>query len=106
MALVPRLLEARGLDAIPLMITKVKSQGWLKLVEILQVILRDEIGHVAAGSRWFRYCCQQQGLEPEKTFSRLVTQHFKGTIKLPLNTQARLAGGFSQQELDDLISRA
>lgn len=106
MALVPRLLEARGLDAMPPMIAKVKAQGWLKLVEILEVILRDEIGHVAVGSRWFRYCCQQQGLEPEKTFSRLVTEHFKGTIKLPLNTEARLAGGFSQQELHDLISRA
>lgn len=102
MALVPRVLEARGLDATPSIIAKVQEQGISRLVEILQVILRDEIGHVAIGSRWFTHCCLESGLNPETTFQSLITQHFKGNLKTPFNTQARLAAGFSEAELEGL----
>jgi uncharacterized ferritin-like protein (DUF455 family) len=102
MALVPRLLEARGLDAVPPIIAKAKSQGLSLMVENLQIILRDEIGHVAIGSRWFFYCCAERNLNPEITFQNLITQHFTSKIKGPFNTEARLAAGFSEQELQYL----
>jgi len=100
MALVPRVLEARGLDATPPIITKLKAQKLQTLVEILQLILHDEIGHVAIGSRWFFYCCAERNLLPETTFQRLVAQYFTGDIKPPFNVEARLAAGFSQAELE------
>jgi uncharacterized ferritin-like protein (DUF455 family) len=106
MALVPRFLEARGLDATPTLITKLQSQKLLNLVTILQIILRDEIGHVAIGSRWFNFCCQAQGLDPELTFQQLVIQYLQGRVKLPFNIEARLAAGFTQQELNHLTKLA
>ena len=102
MALVPRLLEARGLDATPLIIAKVQAQGLERVVEILQIILRDEIGHVAIGSHWFAHCCAEQALNPETTFQNLIAQHFTGSLKTPFNVEARLAAGFSEQELKNL----
>ncbi|KHD06801.2 hypothetical protein PN36_26280 [Candidatus Thiomargarita nelsonii] len=100
MALVPRVLEARGLDATPPIIAKLQAQKLQTLVEILQLILHDEIGHVAIGSRWFFYCCAERNLVPETTFQRLVAQYFTGDIKPPFNVEARLAAGFSQAELE------
>ncbi|EDN66011.1 conserved hypothetical protein [Beggiatoa sp. PS] len=102
MALVPRILEARGLDATPPIINKAQAHGLHRLVEILQRILRDEIGHVAIGSRWFAYLCAERGLNPETTFYNEVKQYFTGSLKTSFNTEARLAAGFSQQELDYL----
>lgn len=102
MALVPRLLEARGLDATPPIIAKVRAQGLQGLAEILQIILRDEIGHVAIGSHWFAHCCAERGLELESTFQSLVAQYFTGRIKAPFNSEARLAAGFSEAELEGL----
>lgn len=102
MALIPRFLEARGLDATPTLITKFQSQGLTTLVAILRIILRDEIGHVAIGSRWFNFCCQARGLDPEITFQNLVIQYLKGRVKPPFNIEARLAAGFTQQDLNNL----
>lgn len=102
MALVPRVLEARGLDATPPIIAKVQAQGLNELVEILRIILRDEIGHVAAGSRWFFHCCHQRNLNPEITFQNLIKQHFQGHLKTPFNMEARLQAGFNQEELRQL----
>lgn len=99
MAMVPRVLEARGLDATPGMIARLRAVGDEAGAAILSTILNDEITHVAAGSRWFRYICEQRGLEPETTFARLLQEHLKGRVKCPLNREARLRAGFSEQEL-------
>ena len=105
MALVPRVLEARGLDATPPIIAKLQAQKGLQhLAEILEIILRDEIGHVATGSRWFIHECEKRDLEPETTFQRLVAQYFTGQIKPPFNRKARLAAGFSEAELETLAN--
>jgi len=105
MALVPRVLEARGLDATPPIIAKLQTQQGLQhLAEILEIILRDEIGHVATGSRWFIHACAERDLEPETTFQRLVAQYFTGKIKPPFNRKARLAAGFSEAELETLAN--
>ncbi len=106
MALVPRVLEARGLDIMPTLITKVQSQGLSDWVTILQIILHDEIGHVAIGSRWFSYCCQERNLNPQTTFQSLIIQHFNGRVKTPFNVEARLAAGFTQQDLTILAELA
>ena len=66
MALVPRVLEARGLDVTPGMIAKLRALGDDATVEILEIILREEVAHVAAGSRWFRWCCERAGVAPDR----------------------------------------
>ena len=103
MALVPRVLEARGLDVTPGMIEKLKKVGDVKTVEILRIILRDEIGHVAIGSHWFKYCCELKKLEPEKTFRDLLIEYMGRGPNGPLHEEARLQAGFSQNEIDELL---
>ena len=102
MALVPRVLEARGLDVTPGIMQKLADIGDEGAVEILTIIQRDEVGHVEIGSRWFRYLCQQRKLEPEATFRDLLSQYMKGKIKGPLDRPARRQAGFSEAELDYL----
>ena len=106
MALVPRTLEARGLDATPLIQTRLRKVGtpaaW-RAVEILDVILRDEIGHVAVGNRWYGWLCAQQGLNPLSHFRALSRAHHAPRLKPPFNDAARRAAGFTQQEMDDLL---
>lgn len=102
MALVPRVLEARGLDVTPAMIEKLRVAGDAEAVEILEVIYREEIQHVETGSRWFRYVCKQRGLEPERTFFELVEQYLAGELRGPFNTEARAQAGFTQAELKQL----
>jgi uncharacterized ferritin-like protein (DUF455 family) len=102
MALVPRVLEARGLDALPAIIHKLNSAGATDAAAILSIILRDEIGHVAVGNRWYAYCCAQQGLEPVATFRRLLREYNAPKLRKPLHTEARRAAGFSQAEMDML----
>lgn len=102
MALVPRVLEARGLDVTPGIIAKLTASGDEAAVAILQIIERDEIGHVAIGSRWFRYFCEQRGVAPELTFQRLLESYMKGKVKGPFHRRARQAAGFTEQELDYL----
>ena len=103
MALVPRVLEARGLDVTPGMIKKLESVGDHQSVEILHTILRDEVGHVRIGSRWFHYCCEQRDLEPKTTFIGLITDYMQGSLRGPFNDKARLQAGFSKQELEMLV---
>jgi uncharacterized ferritin-like protein (DUF455 family) len=99
MALVPRVLEARGLDVTPGIMAKLHQAGDAETAAILQIILNDEIAHVGIGSRWFRYLCAQRALDPETTFHALLTQYFNGDLRGPFNTEARLRAGFSRSEL-------
>lgn len=108
MALVPRVMEARGLDVTPGMMDRLRRIGDQRSVAILEIILRDEIGHVEAGSRWFRHLCEQRGLDPEGTYFELLEAHLPGGIRCPLHRAARRQAGFSERELDrleDLCSR-
>lgn len=102
MALVPRVLEARGLDVTPGMISKLQALGDTATVEILEVILREEVAHVAAGSRWFRWCCARQGIEPRAEFRRLLREYASGVLHGPFNVDARRAAGFDEVELRSL----
>ncbi|ARU05286.1 hypothetical protein CCO03_11880 [Comamonas serinivorans] len=107
MALVPRTLEARGLDATPLIQTRLRAVGTpdaLAACDILDVILRDEVGHVAIGNHWFRWLCAQQGLEPVAHYGTLVHRHAAPRLKPPFNLAARQAAGFTQAELDFLLA--
>ena len=104
MALVPRVLEARGLDVTPGMIVKLRAMGDEATVAILETILREEVAHVAAGSRWFAWCCARRGLEPEAAFRAVLERHAPGLVRGPFNRSARLAAGFSDRELGALES--
>ncbi len=99
MAMVPRTLEARGLDVTPDMIKRLRAIGDQRGVEILKILLRDEIGHVAVGTRWFRYLCEQQGRNPFETFQAILQQYFHGDIRGPFNYEARVEAGFSAEEI-------
>jgi len=99
MALVPRVLEARGLDVTPGMIVKLRSLGDQKTVGVLEVILREEVAHVAAGSRWFRWFCERRGVQPESTFRDLLSEYARAVLHGPFNIDARAAAGFSEEEL-------
>jgi uncharacterized ferritin-like protein (DUF455 family) len=100
MALVPRVLEARGLDVTPGMIERLKTAGDDETVRILEIILEEEVRHVEIGSYWFRSCCDQRGLEPESTFLNLLKEHFSGSLRGPFNIPARMKAGFTQREMD------
>lgn len=100
MALVPRVLEARGLDASPALIAKLRACGDARAVEILEVIQRDEVGHVAIGSRWYRHLCAHRGLDPVATFARLLREHDSPRLRAPFDHAARRRAGFTEQELD------
>ena len=99
MALVPRVLEARGLDVTPGMIERLRGLGDHRTADILVVILREEIAHVAAGSKWFRWCCVQRGVEPAPTFRRLLAEYARAVLRGPFNVDARSAAGFDEDEL-------
>lgn len=100
MALVPRVLEARGLDVTPGMIERLRQAGDPQTIAILEVILEEEVRHVEIGTRWFRYCCKEEGVEPQTTFIKLLSEHFSGGIRGPFNLPARFRAGFTQQEMD------
>ena len=104
MALVPRVLEARGLDVTPGMIVRLRSVGDEATAAILEVILREEVAHVAAGTRWFRWCCERDGIDADAEFARLVALHARGSVRGPFNLDAREAAGFSAAELGLLTS--
>ena len=99
MALVPRTLEARGLDAAPPMQAKLKQVGDLRAAEILGVILRDEVGHVAIGNHWYRWLCTRDGLDPVALYGELATRYHAPRLRPPFNHAARLAAGFTEAEL-------
>ena len=105
MALVPRTLEARGLDATPLIQTRLRKVGTpdaLRIVECLDVILSEEIGHVAIGNRWYRWLCDRQGLDPVAHYKVLVQRHRAPRLRPPFNATARQAAGFSPEEIEFL----
>jgi uncharacterized ferritin-like protein (DUF455 family) len=106
MALVPRVLEARGLDVTPGMIARLRSVGDGRTADILEIILREEVAHVAAGTRWFAWCCEQQQRNAESTFADLLDRYVPQGIKGPLNETARLDAGFSRAELAHLQALA
>ncbi|HEV8691921.1 MAG TPA: ferritin-like domain-containing protein [Ideonella sp.] len=102
MALVPRTLEARGLDATPPMQAKLRKAGDLRAVEILDIILRDEVGHVAVGNHWYRWLCARDGLEPIAHYAQVAAQYGAPKLKGPFNLDARRAAGFDEAEIDRL----
>ena len=99
MALVPRVLEARGLDVTPGIVKKLKGIGDNKAVNILAIIHRDEIGHVKIGSRWFRYLCEQRNLNSEEVFKSLINEYMKGILRGPFDHDVRKRAGFTEEEL-------
>ena len=101
MALVPRVLEARGLDVTPVLIHKMASGGDKRAVEILEIILRDEVDHVRIGNHWYTYLCAQRSIEPMAMF-RTLLQEYNAQVRPPFHTAARLAAGFSEEELQAL----
>lgn len=102
LALVPRTLEARGLDVTPGMIIKLAQQGDMATVKILERILHDEVGHVALGSHWFHWVCDQRGLDAKASYFALVGEHLPGLLRKPLNHRLRAEAGFSSEELRQL----
>lgn len=99
MALVPRTLEARGLDATPPLQKKLAQAGDARAVEILDVILADEIGHVAIGNRWYRFLCAREGLDPVALYPRLTERYEAPHPRPPFNLTAREAAGFTAEEM-------
>lgn len=102
MALVPRVLEARGLDVTPDIIQRFKHHGHQEAADILSIIYQDEIGHVQVGSRWFNYLCEKRGIDPHQTFVSLIEQYAVDKIKQPFNEVARMSAGFSAKEMEYL----
>ncbi len=105
MALVPRVLEARGLDVTPGMIARLRAAGDGASADVLEIILREEVAHVAAGSRWFGHLCRQRGLDTLPAFLGLVHRHAAGAVRPPFNTAARQVAGFTVAELAALAGR-
>lgn len=103
MALVPRTLEARGLDATPLIQDKLTRAGDHRAVEILDIILRDEVGHVAIGNRWFHHLCQERGEDAIALYPQLVQRYEAPRLRPPFNEAARRAAGFTTEELAFLL---
>jgi uncharacterized ferritin-like protein (DUF455 family) len=109
MALVPRTLEARGLDATPIIQAKLRKVGTgpaLQAVAILDTILREEVGHVAIGNHWYRWLCARDGLDSARFHRQAASQHGGPALKPPFNLTARKLAGFTQEELDALPSIA
>jgi len=103
MALVPRVLEARGLDVTPGMIKKLQPTGDTRLIDILKIIFDEEIGHVKIGTHWYRTLCEQRALEPEQTFLQLIEKYMQGAKFGPFETEARIKAGFSREEMQRLL---
>ena len=99
MALVPRVLEARGLDVTPGMMQRLKNVGDDETVRILEIILREEVGHVEIGTRWFRYSCEAANVDPDQTFIGLLQKYNVSTGKGTLHIDARQRAGFNEVEL-------
>jgi uncharacterized ferritin-like protein (DUF455 family) len=107
MALVPRTLEARGLDATPQIQARLKqidAPDARAACSILDRILADEVGHVAIGNRWYRFCCERDGLDAEAHYAVLTERYHAPTLHPPFNLEARRRAGFTTQELTQLQS--
>ena len=100
MALVPRTMEARGLDAVPMIRDRFKQIKETRAVEILEIILHDEIGHVLIGNRWFNFLCAKDNLSPIATYRELAGKYRAPVLKGPFNIEARKQAGFTTEELN------
>lgn len=108
MALVPRTLEARGLDATPQIQHKLRAVGTplaLEAVEVLDIILRDEVGHVAIGNHWYGWLCAREGLDPVAHYGLLVDRYTAPRLHPPFNAEARRRAGFTETELAFLLAQ-
>jgi uncharacterized ferritin-like protein (DUF455 family) len=105
LAVVPLVLEARGLDVTPAMILRLDRLGDAESAAMLRIVLRDEIGHVATGRRWFQSLCADRGLDPLATYHVLVGRHFRGRLKPPFNRSARDEAGFAAAFYEPLADR-
>ncbi len=99
MAIVHRVLEARALDVVPFSEARFRDIGDKQTADALVMIANDEIGHVNAGARWYRYCCEQQQTDPDEMFFRLLEKYLQSTPRGPFNREARLKAGFSLAEM-------
>lgn len=104
MALVPRVLEARGLDVTPGMIERLRTAGDQDTVAALEVILKEEVRHVAIGSQWFNFCCEAEHRNPVETFLGLLKSRFTGSVRGPFNVDARTRAGFTREEMEALMT--
>ena len=93
LAVVPMVLEARGLDVTPGMIQMFRGAGDTDSVAALEVIYAEEVGHVAYGAKWFHFLCGREEVDPKDTFQNLVKTHFDGALKPPFNDQKRAEAG-------------
>ncbi|MDD4914019.1 MAG: ferritin-like domain-containing protein [Methylococcales bacterium] len=100
LAIVPRCMEARGLDVTPGMMDRLRRADDQAGVDILARIYQDEIGHVERGSYWFNYLARQRGLEPEQKYKELILEFYQGKPKGPFNREMRIIAGFSNNEID------
>ena len=106
LAVVPMVLEARGLDVTPAMIGRLTGAGDHESARVLETIYTEEKDHVAAGARWFAFLCERHGEEPEAAFHRLVKRHFRGALKPPFNKQARDEAGLPSGFYEPLAAAA
>jgi uncharacterized ferritin-like protein (DUF455 family) len=109
MALVPRTMEARGLDATPLIQAKLRKVGTpqaLQAIAILDVILEEEVGHVATGNRWYHWLCEHKGLEPGAFYAQAAIKHAAPRPRPPFNIEARKRAGFSETEMQAFTGAA
>jgi uncharacterized ferritin-like protein (DUF455 family) len=104
MALVPRVLEARGLDVTPGMIQRLRTAGDQGTIAALEVILKEEVRHVAIGTHWFNFCCELENRNPLETFLELLQSRFTGSIRGPFNLDARARAGFTNEEMQALTA--
>jgi uncharacterized ferritin-like protein (DUF455 family) len=95
LAVVPLILEARGLDVTPSLQVKMRETGDHESADVLKIIYEDEKGHVAVGAKWFRFLCAREKRDPAKTFQELVRANFRGTLKAPFNDIARAEAGLT-----------
>ncbi len=105
LAVVPRILEARGLDVTPDLISRFRQIKDESTSTILELILEEEIGHVKTGSKWYRYQCEKLNLQPEDKFKQIAEEYMPSSNTKKINHEARLMAGFSQSELDYLVVR-
>lgn len=96
LAIVPMVLEARGLDVTPILIAKFERANDHKSVEALKIIYEEEIDHVKAGHKWFNYLCELKGLNPQTKYQELVKKYFAGSLKPPFNIEARKSAGLAE----------
>lgn len=104
MALVPRVLEARGLDATPKIQKRFKKSKYAQMVKILDIIFKDEIGHVKIGNTWYHQLCHKRGVDPIDTFDQLIKKHIGNNLRGPFNLEARKLAEFTKKEINYLKS--